>query len=70
MDADAKETSSNTRSHSTVLASAEGLWGWLAELPHEPPLVIRGAEAVCLLQEPGWPGSGSAEDAVVSLGRG
>lgn len=38
MDADAKEMSINTRSHSTILVSAEDPWGWLMGFPANPHL--------------------------------
>lgn len=46
MDADAKETSSNTRAHSTVLASAEDLWGWLMGFPTNPHLLLEARESL------------------------
>lgn len=39
MDVDAKEMSSNTRSHST------GLWGWLMGFPTNPHLLLEARES-------------------------
>lgn len=73
MDTDAKEMSSNTRSHSTVLVSAEGLWGRLMGFPANPHLLLTDAgipqKRLCVLPEQGWPGSGRAEGEVVAPGR-